>query len=409
MIFSKQNENKFISVIVTVFNNADYIDQCLDSIIEQSYKNIEIIIIDDGSNDGSAKICDLYASRDKRIKVFHIKNNGVVNARKVGIEKAKGQYVSIIDGDDWLETNMLEKLYKYIQKYDADISMCARIEETQYSSKLVCHGFEEGFYNKISLLEEIYPNMIVNKDFFSWGIFPSYWDKLFKTDLLKPYVNGVKDTIPMGNDAAGVYPCLLNANSIYISREGLYHYRQHSSSIVRKKIDAEYLRNGFKQLYESVNNELSKYDDCKNLNAQWIKYLLFLMIPRAGIIYKDLSELDYLFPFIDVKKGDKIIIYGMGLFGQNLFYYIQKTDFCEVVATVDREYENINIEGIIVEDPKKICEKEFDWVVVALSFSNAQKSVLDFLSKMIPVEKIQILNLEEAMDKKSLIAMGLVL
>ena len=114
-----------ISVLVAVYNVEDFLGRCLDSIINQTYKNIEIIIIDDGSTDNSKKICEDFASLDSRIKLLHIKNMGLSYVRNFGIELAKGKYISFVDGDDYLENDYIETLYNNLIKYNADLSCCS--------------------------------------------------------------------------------------------------------------------------------------------------------------------------------------------------------------------------------------------------------------------------------------------
>ena len=109
-----------ISVIVPVYNVGKYVGQCIESIINQTYKNLEIILVDDGSTDNSGKICDEYAKKDNRIKVIHKENGGLVTAKKVGINVATGQYVSIIDSDDSIKYDMYTKMFKIMKEYNVD-------------------------------------------------------------------------------------------------------------------------------------------------------------------------------------------------------------------------------------------------------------------------------------------------
>ena len=115
---------ELISIIVPVYNVEAYIHQCIKSIIEQSYKNLEIILVDDGSKDKSGKICDDYARKDKRIKVIHKKNGGLSDSRNAGITVATGKYIAFVDSDDWIEKNMYEKMYNECEKFGADICIC---------------------------------------------------------------------------------------------------------------------------------------------------------------------------------------------------------------------------------------------------------------------------------------------
>lgn len=396
-----------ISVIVTVYNNAEYLEQCLDSVKNQTYKNLEIIVVDDGSNDDSGQICDTFAKEDARIKVIHEKNSGPARARKKGCESSLGEYISIIDADDWLETEMIEKLYKACITNRADVSMCGRTEEYCNNSVNKYHGYKEGFYDKAQLISEIYPYMIVNKDFFEWGIFPSYWDKLFKSELLIPFVDAVEDSLPMGNDAAGVYPCLLNAESIYILHECLYHYRQYEGSMVRNVPKSKELREGFSLLYKSVDASLEKYKNIFDCREQWLKYVLFLMIPRADVLYENIMKLEYLFPFPNVKKGSRVAIYGMGLYGKRLYYFLQESGFCELVVAFDRNYETFEENLYKVDSPENIKKYDFDHIVVAMSYAKAIKQVKSFLMTRVENEKINTVDEKTAMEHDNLKELGI--
>ena len=113
-----------ISVIVPVYNVEPYLEKCLDSIIGQTYKDLDILVIDDGSTDHSDEICDKYAEKDKRIKVFHTENRGLSAARNLGLENAKGEYIGLVDSDDWIEQDMFEALLSKIEETAADVAEC---------------------------------------------------------------------------------------------------------------------------------------------------------------------------------------------------------------------------------------------------------------------------------------------
>ena len=115
-----------VTIVIPVYNTEKYIKKCLDSILEQTYEAYEIIIIDDGSTDGSSQICDTYAKKNKKIRVIHTKNNGAYVARKIAIENAQGDCITFVDSDDWIEKDMLEELVKLMEKEDADLSVIMR-------------------------------------------------------------------------------------------------------------------------------------------------------------------------------------------------------------------------------------------------------------------------------------------
>ena len=119
-----ENENSLISVIVPVWNAHEYLNKCVDSIINQTYKNLEIILVDDGSTDDSLKICQEYEKHDNRIRVFHKENGGQGSARNYALDRCKGSYIGFVDNDDWLFPNMYKRLLELLKKYDADIARC---------------------------------------------------------------------------------------------------------------------------------------------------------------------------------------------------------------------------------------------------------------------------------------------
>ena len=396
-----------ISVIVPIYNSIEFLKQCIDSITNQTYKDLEIILVDDGSNDGSELLCDEYAAKDKRIKVLHKKNGGLVKARKDGFNASTSKLIGFVDSDDWLEPDMYEKLFRCFNLYNSDIVMCGRFEDSSTSNP-VFHGIEEGLYEGRDLISKVFPRMIVNERFFEWGLFPSYWDKLFKREVIEKYILSVDEKIVMGEDAAGVYPCILNARSIYVLRECLYHYRQSENSMVKKTEEPEKERNRFKALYKTTQRVFDNGKDIYDLSEQWKKYLLFLMTPRADVLYEDLDKLEYLFPFPKVKKGDRIVIYGAGLWGKRLLNYLEKTSFCEVVAISDRNYENLRKKGLRVISPDDIKNFQFDSIVLPISYAKTREVIYKELSSKLPDATIYEPDQEEIFSNKTIKRFGLI-
>ena len=166
-----------ISVIIPVYNVAKYLPKCIDSVLNQTYKNLEIILVDDGSTDESGKISDEYSYKDNRVKVIHKKNGGPGDARNTGIKEATGKYIGFIDSDDFIETDMYEILLKTLYDYDADIVQCAlyRITENNIILPKYYSGTVEQF-DVTSALEEF-----IRKRKFNNNIF----NKIYKKDLIQ--------------------------------------------------------------------------------------------------------------------------------------------------------------------------------------------------------------------------------
>ncbi|MDE7431629.1 MAG: glycosyltransferase [Lachnospiraceae bacterium] len=397
-----------ISVIVPIYNVKKYLKKCIESICGQTYKDLEIILVDDGSYDGSAEICDLYQKKDDRITVLHKKNEGLVSARKSGMQASHGRYIAYVDGDDWIESGMFERLYDKMTESNADIVMCGHFNDTGGISQEAYHDMPDGYYGKKKLLGSVYPKMIADKAFFDWKIYPALWDKLFKRESIEPYQMSVDEKIKMGEDAACTYPALLNAESIYILHECMYHYRQTTTSMVKNVQDSAKEREQFQVLYRSVNKSLEQYKDIFDLRDQWMKYVLFLMIPRSDGLYRGYAELDFLFPFKDVHKGMSVILYGAGTYGQRLYWYLEQTEFCNVVLWIDRNYIELQKMGLAVENPEELSKSECNTVVIANTYDNSRKGLYNELTKKYPGKKICMIDKQLIFSKETREAFGLI-
>ena len=186
-----------ISIVVPIYQIDRYIGICIESLLNQTYENLEIILVDDGSPDRCPEICDLYASKDSRIKVIHKANGGLVSARKAGLLSATGKYVGYVDGDDWVGAGFVESLYTAISTADADIAaggfsrdLFART--AHFTDKMPC-GVYEG-----ERLDDLRCKMISLGDFFRIGVSTYVWNKLFKRELLLQVQLPVDNAISIG-------------------------------------------------------------------------------------------------------------------------------------------------------------------------------------------------------------------
>lgn len=222
----------FLSVIVPAYNVENYIKQCVDSILAQNFTDFELLLVDDGSKDGTGRICDNYATKDARVKVIHKENGGLVSARKAGIAEAKGEYVAYVDGDDWIAPEMFENLCESARKEDADIVISDFVIARENNHEPLTQNIAGGCYDKKALCEQIYPRMLCNGEYFSFGFQPSLCSKFFRRSLLLPRQLKVKENIKLGEDAACFYPSILDAEKVVYLKNGFYYfYRMRENSI----------------------------------------------------------------------------------------------------------------------------------------------------------------------------------
>lgn len=224
----------FLSIIVPIYKVEKYLPECIDSIISQTFSDLEIILVDDGGNDNCPDICDAYAKRDKRIKVIHKENGGLVSARKAGIKAATGKYAAFVDGDDSIANGMYETMCKAARQTGADI--VAEGFEFVYPDRVelwhdnVC----DGEYNKDSLIQSIYPVMMCHDNRLIRNVAPAIWNKIFRRELLGSILLGMNEKIRDGEDAAVTYPCLLAAEKVvFMTSEHHYRYRINTASMSR--------------------------------------------------------------------------------------------------------------------------------------------------------------------------------
>lgn len=234
------DEKLLISVIVPVYNVEQYLAKCVDSILEQTYMNIELLLINDGSTDGSPAICDEYARLDKRIKVFHKKNEGVSSARNTGLDLAKGDFISFVDSDDWIEKQSYEELMKCTIKNNADAVLFEYfIDYENGVTKQPSHKSCEGVFDAARAVElSISPvNRFAVTKFYSKNIIGN---------------TRFDSTIHFGEDTLFACNVLSNASRVYYLAKPFYHYYQSAISATRSDFNSKVFSGvtAYKQVYD---------------------------------------------------------------------------------------------------------------------------------------------------------------
>lgn len=221
------------SIIVPIYKVEKYIRQCVDSVLVQTYTDFELILVDDGSPDGSPIICDEYGKKDSRIKVIHKVNGGATSARKSGIAIAKGEYILCVDGDDYIESNLLSKLYNILSEFSCDV-VCFGYDTFPYiTKKSDINKYDVGYYDKMQIENRIFPTLITGENGLRFP--PSIWSKVFKRELISPIQNDLPNDIIIGEDSCISYVSIYKANSLYILHDKLYRYRVDNTSLTRSK------------------------------------------------------------------------------------------------------------------------------------------------------------------------------
>ena len=293
---------ELISVIVPVYNVEQYLPKCIESITNQTYKNLEIILVDDGSTDNSGRICDEYAQKDERIIVLHKENEGQATARNMALDIARGEYIGFADSDDYLALDMFEKLYEVICSYDCDISMCGR------------YILEDGNVREAFTLDEplVFGSIESLKRLLLFdNVDSAVWDKLFKRQLL----DNVR--FPAGyicEDVDFVFRVFDKAEKVVHCGKPYYYYYVRKGSTCHGSFSDKTM--GLKKHHKTVCDFiLEKYPKLK----KEAEYFYFSRLPA---LYKVMVRTNY--------KGEhkkeicKDIVSALNIFSKNKYFSVRE-------------------------------------------------------------------------------------
>ena len=261
-----------ISIVVPIYKVEKYINKCLNSILNQTYKNLQIILVDDGSPDNCGKICDEYEKKDKRIQVIHKQNGGLSDARNVGIAEAKGEFIGFVDSDDYIEPTMFEDLLNLVKENNADVAICNfyEVKDDKKIMKNNCNDVE--IYNKMEILKEI----LLDKKIQSYA-----WNKLYKKALF----NKVK--YPVGKkyeDIGTTFYLLEGCEKVVVSGKPEYYYLNREDSIVNNVTESTIMD------YVTIVDE--RYDYIEKNYPELNKYNMYYLTNILITAFNDKKSID---------------------------------------------------------------------------------------------------------------------
>jgi glycosyltransferase involved in cell wall biosynthesis len=249
-----ESNNPLISIIVPVYNISKYLERCINSIIAQSYENLEIILVDDGSTDNSGEICDVYKAKDNRIKVIHKTNNGLSSARNTGLSVIKGEYVGFVDGDDFIDKYMYEILVKAISDNEADIVQTGYHHNYENGNIADTREFKEATYNNSDDMFKAF--------FEEENIHVGVWIKLYKSEIFK----NVRFLDIHASEDYAILPDILNECKKFVVIAGaFYNYVHNPKSITKDKVSLNIIKSRLvaplyvMQCVEKINKNFISY------------------------------------------------------------------------------------------------------------------------------------------------------
>lgn len=377
-----------VSVIVPVYNVAEFLPECIESIKKQTYENLEIILVDDGSTDSSGDICDEYAMSDKRIMVYHQQNQGVVTARNIGIENASGEFIAFVDSDDTIAPNFIEFFINNIG--DCDFISAGFEDELKNGNKRIRYDkFAEGIYKgeayKNIMLDMLRYDKVTQLNDMVLYIF----NKMYRTEHVKQFYKKVPTDLSYAEDVVFCCANLLQCKSMVISHECLYHYRYRVTSAVhqlqrRRLID---LNKVYLALYDIFDG--CEYRDRLLLQLErWIVIRTYRAIKYSLGFSKRGRFRDF---EIDLNEFEnkKIVLYGAGKIGNDYYRQLSNAGI-EIVCWVDKKYQELKKLGLDVCGIDEMKRKEFDLILIAVGKREMAKEIAEELEReQIAKEKMQ--------------------
>lgn len=374
-------QEKLISVIVPVYNVEKFLFRCLDSIVKQTYKKLEIILVDDGSTDNSGALCDEWAKRDGRIRVIHQVNEGQIGARIRGIKISSGDFIGFVDSDDWIESDMYEFLLREIG--NADLATCGIFRTDSDGNLIECLTdlLDEGSYSSEIEMKILFENLIIAKNYGGGsvvgGISNNNVSKLFRASLAKKLIRQASVHVRYGEDLLFNILYILKCRSIKISHRCLYHYIDNKESVSYsccQNFLAE--RDVF---YNIIYQALLNHPCEKILVDQFQRRFLFFTIsdmPSRMGFPPDISIPAFYPPFPEKLFGKKVVLFGAGKVGHSYAKWIRAQNIAQIAVWVD----NKPIGD--VKAPQEILCLQYDYVLVAVKQKSAAESITAQLADM---------------------------
>lgn len=273
-----------ITVIVPVYNNEKYLKKCMDSIAAQTYDNYEVILINDGSTDGSGRLCDSFAEKDERISVIHQENRGLASSRKRGVDAAKGKYITFVDSDDYIAPHMLETLYNHISNFD--MVTCGFTVVQKDGSQKTKRTFEEGYVDFCSSKEAIYS--FFNRKY----LYESAWGKLVRKGLYYR-IDMCEGAVP-GEEICTTLQLLQLSKRVRALSEPMYYYRQNEEGISRGGYTPRH-RKGLVNYINLCDSLIERFPEIKiKIGAYFCEYEMAVMTAMCRNDVYDIETINML-------------------------------------------------------------------------------------------------------------------
>lgn len=384
---NKENAGPLVSVVIPAYNVMPYLARCLESVQGQTYTNLEIILVDDGSTDGTGVFCDEAALLDPRVRVLHKENGGVVSAREAGIQLAHGRYLAFVDGDDWVENGMIEAMAGRIGEADM---VSAGVYQEQSPEHILerIDRFEPGIYAG-SRMDSLYGRMIYDQETGCLQpVTPWIYNKLYDAGKAKAVHGRVRKDLTFAEDSVFLYHYLLECRSIVILDRCYYHYQYREGSAIHRVNEG--MLSDINKVYLALADTFRKHPMGSELLYQLQKWVTV----RACLAINETMGFDsrvHIPEFVadlSALEGKAVVLYGAGRVGQDTCRQMKEFGYF-VVLWADRDYLRYQKQDLPVSAPADIQKCSYDIVWIAMESEKTAGEIRASLTEAgIPEDKI---------------------
>lgn len=380
--------NRLISIIVPVYNKERFLVDCIESIRAQTYPEIELLLVDDGSTDASARICQDFCTKDARIRYFYQKNAGQNAARQTGAEKARGDWLIFVDADDMVTPQMCSLLMENMEATHADFIHSAHQMLNEHGLGVITNE-HSGVYTGKNIIETFYfeKNAVISHDRGRKSPSTSMCATLFRTERIRSALRDFDMRVRLSEDTACLLSMLLAATKVSYIPEVTYYYRQVEGSVSHKHTYnmVQHICRFGQFLIQRFRAAGLPLEDDHVIDGKMLYLLLYY-----GLEYFD----DYpgIFPFVPKHPAGRIALYGAGMFGEE--FYAKEHERLSVIGWFDRAFERYQERGLDVRDPRELRSDQFDVIIVTIRRLSTAREVASELRRQFPDKMICMISEE---------------
>jgi len=372
-----------VSVIVPIYNTQEFLPRCLDSILNQLYENIEIILVNDGSTDGSLSVCEKYARKDTRIQIASQPNQGIIAAKKTGIRICRGSYVMFVDSDDWIEPELAGVMVQAMRESDCSLVCTNVYMESEEGISEKGNAIPSGIYETGNIAKDLF----YYKNMARYGILPYSVAKLYPREMLREILENISDEIHYAEDKAIVFSFVFRDIKVCFMDSMYYHYCVRNGSACQSE-NQNYLVE-LTAFYKYAKKLFEGHREREHLLRQLGKYLLQetkhainnklgLAMPGKPICIEP-YQLD---PTAFWLQKKKVILYGAGKVGADYYKQIKDCMNMELCGWVDKNYGKYQAEELYVQPIEYIQKTEYDYILIAVRKQTVFEEIKKELSAM---------------------------